>query len=105
MSTLFAQLTAAAKPRPPMVKSVTREAVEKRKVTVRAKLKANWSAVFAKLRNRAGTTEIAAQIGRSSMSVHWSLSKMVEYGWVKRDGSIPHPMNGRDQTIWKWVAE
>ena len=64
MSTLFAQLTAAAKPRPPMVKSVTREAVEKRKVTVRAKLKANWSAVFAKLRNRAGTTEIAAQIGR-----------------------------------------
>ena len=89
MSTLFAQLTAAAKPRPPMVKSVTREAVEKRKVTVRAKLKANWSAVFAKLRNRAGTTEIAAA---SPRMCHRSRNILRSKGAMNITSSAPKPV-------------
>ena len=77
--------------------------IEKTKATYRARRRANWEPIFKKLGWRAGTSAIAAQVARSSMSVHGSMTLLLKDGFVVKDGTIPHPGNGRDQTIWKWV--
>lgn len=77
---------------------------EKRKLTMRTKMHTEWRKRFKEVGWRAGTTQLAGSAGRSTMSVHSTMRKLEADGVVVRDGSIPHPGNGRDQTIWKWVG-
>lgn len=103
MSTLFAQLAAAANNITP--KKVSGRSGATSAKTRRENTRKRWQETFAKFDNRAGTSAIAQHLGRRSMSVHSSLTAMTEYGWVVRDGTIPHPYNGRDQIVWKWLPK
>lgn len=103
MSTLFAQLILASSRALP--KKVSGRSGATSAKTRRENTRIRWQDTFAQFNNRAGTSAIAQHLGRTSMSVHSSLTKMTEYGWVKRDGEIPHPYNGRDQIIWKWIPK
>lgn len=72
-------------------------------VALRKKMHKDWKARFKKVGWRAGTAQLANLTGRSTMSVHNSLRKLEADAVVVRDGKIPHPGNGPDQIIWKWV--
>lgn len=52
---------------------------------------------------RAGTSAVAKQAGQSNAVINSTLSLLMQDGFVVKDGTIPHPGNGRAQTIWKWV--
>lgn len=85
------------------VKKVPRCNYAKRKVTLRARMHAQWEKIFGQLKNRASTSQLAALSDRGNVSVGHAMRALEEDGVVVRDGKIPHSRNGRDQIIWKWV--
>lgn len=63
-----------------------------------------WQGIFRGLKWRAGTAALGLTTGRGTMSSHNSMRLLESEKFVARDGSIPHPANGRDQVIWKWTG-
>lgn len=77
--------------------------IAKVKATYRERRRKKWEAVFKALGWRAGTSAVAKQVGQSNVVIHSTMNLLMEDGFVVKDGSLPHPGNGRPQTIWKWV--
>jgi len=77
--------------------------IAKVKATYRERRRKKWEAVFKALGWRAGTSAVAKQAGQSNVVINSTMRLLLEDGFVVKDGSLPHPGNGRPQTIWKWV--
>jgi len=73
------------------------------RATYRERRRKKWEQVFKALNWRAGTSAIATHVGQSSVTLYTTLQLLIEDGFVVKDGTIPHPGNGRPQVIWKWV--
>lgn len=77
--------------------------IAKAKATYRERRRKKWEAVFKALDWRAGTSAVARQVGQSNVVINSTMKVLLEDGFVVKDGTIPHPGNGRPQTVWKWV--
>lgn len=78
-------------------------AAAKHKVSMEARSKRVWGAVFAAYGGRASTNVLAGHKGRSAPSILKSMYDLEKKGWVIRAGTVLKPGPGHSQIIWEWV--
>jgi hypothetical protein len=77
--------------------------VAKHKVTMEARSKRLWGALFAGFGGRASTNQIAGKMGRAAASILKAMYGLEEKGWVKRAGFVEKVGPGKAQIIWEWL--